>query len=532
MRIPAHAELFVAALAAVVTSCGMETSADLPNGSGGSGGAPPPELALTFDVPAPLMLSSRESRVVGVFVDPPGDHWVRFALLGDGTGTPGDASLDATERRTDLTGRAEISLTAPSAPATFLLRASIGSISSSLPVAVDASGVTAVTVVPIYSDQREISTWTASVHVDKTCANVEGTPPQDGPHSATAKFGESPRVQGVPAGVPLAVTLRADQFAGGCTNLPAAIEGEVNSVTVTVINRPIQLSKSEVDLVFDVDGPDDDARAAFEAVIESSLATLFPADVGDVETLLDEMQATLSSANRTAFRSARGAAAWDTRLEAALGDSASDFLRAPLSRFLALGLSSGREDLVEARLSAIEDEQERALVTIRRVAHGPPEEAGFLTEFRATWQADAADNVLIGTGFSFSAPALLLSLAKGPATTEVPTSTSVDGALAALAPCDAIAEVLVQYGQANGDSYTGCDLECTLALCEAGVGSLVERFAALDPDATSSIDIAATGSAAVGRNAELEGLDGSWVGNLDVGSTAAQLTGSLRSSAE
>src|SRR5688500_647215 len=151
MRIPARAELSLAALAAAVTSCGMNSAADMPDAStGGSAGAPP-ELALRFDAPPPLMLASRESRVVGVMVDPPGDHWVRFALLGDGSGTPGDASLDATERRTDLTGRAEITLTAPSARATCLLRASVGTIATSLPGGVDAGGRAAVTVVQRHS---------------------------------------------------------------------------------------------------------------------------------------------------------------------------------------------------------------------------------------------------------------------------------------------------------------------------------------------------------------------------------------------
>lgn len=536
MWIRARAELSVAALLAALTSCGAEGAPEILEDAGGSGGAPA-ELAIAFDASEPLMLAPRESRIVGVAVEPPGDHLVRFALLGDGNGTPGDASLDATERRTDLRGRAEITLTAPSVPATFLLRASVGAITRALPVAVDASGITSLTVVPLYSDNRAISTWVASAYADASCAQVEGTPPMDGPYVATAPFGQSPRIEGVPAGVSLAVTLRAGQFAGGCTTLSSAIEGEANRVTVAVINRPIQLAVSSVDLVFGVDGPNEQARAAFEAVIESSLAALFAPETSDVETLLDEMQATLEGSERTAFRSARGAAAWDSRLESALAESAGDFLRAPLARFLSQGLATGREDLVEAQIAAA-GEPEHASVELVHVAGGTPEEAGFATRFDALWQADAADNVLIGTGFSFSAPALLIALAKEPAAAEVPESSSVDGAIATLAPCSQIADVLVEYGQASGVSYTGCDagcscdLECTRALCEAGVTSLVRRFAELDPNKTSSIEIAATGRAVVGTNAELEGLEGSWVGNLDVGSSAAQLTGSLRSSTE
>jgi hypothetical protein len=537
MWIPARAELSVAAILAALTSCAAQGSPEMTSDSGGGAGAPA-ELGITFDAAAPLMLEPRESRIVGVTVDPPGDHLVRFALLDDGEGTPGDASLDATERRTDLTGRAEITLTAPSVPAAFLLRASVDSITQTLPVAVDASGLTSLTVVPRYSDNREISRWIASAHEGATCAQVKGTPPEDGPYTAQAPFGQSPRLEHVPVGVSLAVTLRAGQFAGGCTTLERALEGESNRVTVDVINRPIQLPISSVDLVFSVDGPNDAARAAFEAVIESSLAAIFMPETSDVEALLDEMEATLEGAERTAFRSARGAAAWDSRLETTLGEAAVDFLRLPLTRFLAQGLSSGRDDLVEAQIEAAGGPED-ASVELLRVADGTPEEAGFLTEFDARWQADAADNVLIGTSFSFSAPALLVALAKQPAIAEVPASSSVAGALATLAPCSQIADVLVEYGQADGVSYTGCgancscDLECTLALCEAGITSLVQRFADLDATQTSSIEIAATGRAVVGTNAELEGLsDGSWVGNLDVGSSAAQLSGSLRSSTE
>jgi hypothetical protein len=519
------------------SSCGLEPRDDLEFRDTGSGGAGP-ELSLRFDVEPPLMLGPRESRLVGVFADPPGDHWVRFALLADGSGTPADASLDDTDRRTNLTGRAEVTLTAPSVPATFLLRASVGTVTTSLPVAVDASGLASLTVVPLYSGKRDISTWVASVHDNATCADVEGTPPMDGPFLGMAEYGMRPLVDGVPAGVSLAVTLRAGQYAGGCTTLEGALEGEDNLVSVTVLNRPIQLSESRVELVFGVDGPNVEARALFESVIESSIAELFDPAQGDVETLLDAMQATLAGAERTAFRSARGAAAWDSRLTTALGDASPDFLRAPLVRWLGLGLEAGRDDLVEATLEAVPGEAQEAGVSLTRVAAGEPEAAGFQTDFDAMWQADAADKVLIGTDFTFSAPALLVALAKRPATSEVPTSTGVEDALSSLAPCSQIAEVLVEFGQANGVSYTGCDtdcrcdLACTVALCEAGITSIVRAIAALDEDGSSSVQIAATGRAIVGANAELDGLDGSWVGNLDIEGGAAQLTGALRSRTE
>jgi hypothetical protein len=538
MQRPAGTALGLSILAVGLSSCGLDPQPDAAFRDPGTAGAGP-ELSLRFEVEPPLMLGPRESRRVGVFADPPGDHWVRFALLGDGDGTPGDASLDDTDRRTDLTGRAEVTLTAPSVPATFLLRASVGTVTNSLLVAVDASGLASLTVVPVYSGGRAVSTWFASVHDNATCADVEGTPPTDGPFHATAEHDMRPLVDGVPAGVPLAVTLRAGQFAGGCAPLQGAIEGEENLVSVTVLNRPIQLSQSRVELVFGADGPNAEARALFESVIENAVTEVFnPTESTDVETLLDAMQATLTGAERTAFRSARGAAAWDSRLTAALGDASPDFLRAPLVRWLGLGLEAGRDDLVEATIEAVPGETEEASVLLTRVADGEPEVAGFQTEFDAMWQADAADQVLIGTDFTFSAPALLVALARRPATSEVPASMGVEDALSSLAPCSQIAEVLVEFGQANGVSYAGCDnacrcdLACTIALCEGGIASIVQGIAALDANATSSGQIAATGHAIVGENAELAGLDGSWVGNLDIGGGTAQLTGSLRSRAE
>ena len=98
-------------------------------------------------------------------------------------------------------------------------------------------------------------------------------------------------------------------------------------------------------------------------------------------------------------------------------------------------------------------------------------------------------------------------------------------ALATLLPCETVASVLVEHGQVPTESYAGCNLQCTLDLCQAGVEAILTALSERSADAPATIEIAATGEGTVGSAAELVGLDGSWVGSLTVDSDRVDLGG-------
>jgi hypothetical protein len=144
--------------------------------------------------------------------------------------------------------------------------------------------------------------------------------------------------------------------------------------------------------------------------------------------------------------------------------------------------------------------------------------------------ADASDNVVVGTTLSFNPSALLVLAARAPARVDEPEATSLAGALSLRAGrCDTIATTLTASGQGPGQSCSDCALACTRLLCENGIARLVDRAsAALDADADrASLLIAATGRGVVGEQAELQSLDGSWVGALDAADHTSELGGDL-----
>jgi hypothetical protein len=82
-----------------------------------------------------------------------------------------------------------------------------------------------------------------SVHVDQTCDNLQGVPFPDGLRLTTS---ESPvRIVGVPPEVPLALVVRAEQFAGGCRVVPALRANRLGLLSQmhAAMNRVADLSR-------------------------------------------------------------------------------------------------------------------------------------------------------------------------------------------------------------------------------------------------------------------------------------------------
>src|ERR1700742_114764 len=136
----------------------------------------PSGLAVILNAGSDLTFLPGEVVPVSVQVSPPAVYTVHFSLVGD----VADAFLDKSETTTTAHGDATVSLTAPSSPATFQLRASVPGASADLSAAPRNQNTTTLQVTPAYAGQRPVTTWVATVATDVQCEPAAGVPPTDG----------------------------------------------------------------------------------------------------------------------------------------------------------------------------------------------------------------------------------------------------------------------------------------------------------------------------------------------------------------
>jgi hypothetical protein len=519
-------------------TAGAGAGDDGTNGTGGGGGTAGAQLTVEFTQAEPVLEPSETTELVVRVTPISPSRTVRFALIDFDGAEPysdvADAALEnTTEAVTDEDGLARVRLIAPSVPTTFDVRAMVEGVEDTHRVEVMASGRETLIVHYDYMGGRSVTDWVVEVYDDgRTCADLEGNPPvgADPALSRTVPKDDQIRLSGMPVGTKLAVTLRAGYFAGGCSGVDAVVEGQVNSVLVTVTNRPIQLDESEVELELGLVGQEEALSSGMESVIDAARDALLGQAANDSEALLDAMQEeAMAGAVCSTFGSARDSIAWDDELEVALGEQAMTSIRDDLGGWLAGGIPSlARDDALVATLAAEPDVMGAASLVWHTIAGFPASDAGFPESAGATWTADAHDNVSLGATIEFNPAALLVQSAADPAMNDVPEASSVAQALAIRGErCDTVTAALVARGQGPGQSCLGCDADCTRLLCERGLERLVVRASkALDAE-PATLRVAATGSAEVGEQAELRTLDGSWVGALDAANRSSELTGEL-----
>jgi hypothetical protein len=510
------------------------------SGSGGTGGA---TLKIAFDKPDPWMLEPSEQQDLKVTVSPDmAGQTVRFALLdgAEGPGSVADAALNLTETETNAEGEATVTLTAPSTPTKFDLRAMVGGVHATLSVAVEANGKARLVVEPSYAGGRTITRWVAEVYEDEalTCADLKGNPPEGDPlegptptHSVLVDAGDPIVIDEVSVGKKLTVTLRADHFAGGCSGLQGVLEGQANTVLVTVTNRPIQLDQSKVTLELGLRDQEDAITSGMQAVIEAAREALLGDAETDAAALLDAMaeEATAGgfcSGNR--FENARESNAWDDKLTMALGADATASIRDDFAAWLEAGIPSlARDRAFVGTLESLADVPGGAELTLDSVAGFDASDVGVEESVECTWKADADDKVVLGATLSFNPGALLVLAAREPAVADESDATALEGALALhRGRCDTVTATLTANGQGIDQSCLPCDVGCTRLLCERGLARLVGR-ASSSLAGEAELRIAATGAAKVGEQAELQALEGTWVGDLDAADTPSELSGAL-----
>src|SRR6185436_10831536 len=128
-----------------------------------------------------------------------------------------------------------VKLHAPSAPASFVLRARIkdGPVAD-LAVSVSKLGVGTLEVIPEYDGPREVTEWVASVVAGTTCDAIKAKLPGEleGALVAVSPAQAYPVIQSVPVGPKLAVTVRAGHFAWGCADAHDIAAGASTEVKI------------------------------------------------------------------------------------------------------------------------------------------------------------------------------------------------------------------------------------------------------------------------------------------------------------
>lgn len=522
--------LLFSALLAALGACSVDATSDDGASIGGTGGADPGAplpKSLTFS-PAQAKLGAREEIELLVQATPARVYPLRFSLPQAPGSDPKDALLDRAAVNTDKSGRASVTLVAPSEMSTFQVRASVGgSVVATLTVTMTSSVTATVQVKPVRIGRRDPTSWVATVHEDKTCANVKGDPPEDGENPAFASADQAVLLRDVPIGKPLAITLRSGHFMGGCASvesLPVEAADVPRTVEVTVLERPIDLSEAALALTLGLS--DIDAWTTLAATTtEQVLGALRGNGVSDADALLDGMREALTGQAQQDLETARSAEGWDDLVQARWGSA--DKLRDVVSSWLekgAVALRAG-ETVLTGQLEPAGAED--AHLTLERVAGLAASDAGFINPASVAWSAGADDTVVVATDLYFVASQLLTSLAEPEALVEYDGVTSAAEALATGLECTALSTDLAAAGSDAQLAFAGCDAACLKQLCETALAALWKRGRFASATSPARLAIAGAGGGRVGEWAELVGISGSWVGQLTTSAGVLPTGGAL-----
>jgi hypothetical protein len=486
--------------------------------------SPPPDAMLVFEEEGTLALAPGETRTVTVTATPPNSYEITFALLG----APLDASLNKSKVAADSDGQASVTLKAPNASTTFRLRASIKEgVFAELPIAVSDKGFGSLRVIPVYGGLREVTTWVASAVTGTNCKAIADQLPEklQAPQNATAPAGAEPLIESVPVGPNVAVVLRAGYYMWGCTDEPNLKAGQELNVKVPVIDRPIDLSGTDLDLElpFEAEGApyaDIMKEAAFGLV-----GGLLPSSLdGASSALLDAMIATSPPDVADLLTDERANQGWDAKAGEHLGALTTP-PKEQILEWIESKLKPEGDPLIamsgiSGRLVAAKNAPNKALFQVTSFGGVDAEAAGIPASHLMTWTADASDTVMLG-GTLYWMPSRYVGGVALQAAKEALGVMSMSEALGAIFNCSELAASL-----AGGMS---CDAACLEALCQTALGDLWKNGleASAQAGIVGEIGITASAKAKVDNYAAPMSFKGNWFGTLSNGSITAGLAGTV-----
>lgn len=502
-----------------VAACSADGGSDsgpvVPRQTGGAPALMP--FTLSFEGTT-IPLRPRTDAEITVRIQPPAARVVRFSLLDPTVG----AALSRNEVLSGPDGRASVILTTPSSPTRFALRAQVESVEVTTTISVDAGALTTLNVVPTYSGRRGFSTWTASVFPAARCTALNGAL-ADGPFLVRATVGSPLRLADVPASGPLAVVVRADGVAQGCTTLESPTPNGEVSVAVRVSDVPLDLGGTVLDLVLGV-RPDDPAlKAELQTGAELVQAVLRGPSDSEATTLLDTIAAALASSELRDFNQARVAGGWDETLPAALGWRGNSRLNDAIARWLRDGqgalLSS---QAIQARIMASAGSPGVPSLVVLRVAGALAVETS-VSASGTSWSVDPQDTLAFSASISWPATSLACAVVTPAAAAET-GSSALGSALSRALSCDAVATQLTTTPSAWANR---CTLACNVELCTRALSAQIEQACGASRTELSTLSLLATGNVEVRSDAPRLRFAGTWVGRLTRGDEKASTQGSL-----
>ncbi len=430
-------------------------------------------------------------------------------LLGDAS----NASLDRATVQADEAGRAVVTLTAPSQPAVFRLRAQLGNLSAELPVAVSETGFADLRVVPVYVGNREIEGWIADVVVGSSCELVLSALPADpGGFRVTSAASAVPVVPSVPVGPKIVAAVHwgdaSTVIAAGCVQITLPKPGVVAEALVDVLDRPMALADAELDATLSF-SPELGGYASMLDAGSSLLAvSAFPAEPGLATLLLDAMGAAITSPNdATAFVEHRETAQLDGALLTFLGGfDAQDWCVAlgTASTSMALADANSSSSLITGRLSGAPDAPDAVKFALASWSGASAATLGVPSPLDLTWSGKPGDTLEISGVMPFS-PTRLAGHWMQAQSASLYGASSPAQALAAELDCEAVGALVAPFG--------ACDADCAAQLC---VDAIQDRWQ-IGLDASGSLGTVAI---ALSSQAHVDGtllpvsFAGTWSGML------------------
>jgi hypothetical protein len=459
-----------------------------------------------FDAPGVLTAAPSQSVNVGFSVMG-GDASVVVYI----DGAYDDASLSAGSVTTSG-GHGAVVLRTPSHAATFSLRARLHASEARLDVAVGTDGFADIAVIPAYLGHRPTSTLDASVFMGLTCAGLAKLPIADGSPVAAADASASLALRSVPAGTPLALSVRAGHFARGCADVAPLAPGRTREISVPVYDKPLALEDTDLHVVHTFElSPDAITRSStlLDGSLLRALDAFVPETTSEAAALLDAMAAQVPLNQAAAFGWSRSSAGWDA--------VASSWLSAPdrgMRAHASAWLTAGKTVTTQKLLTHIAASPTAGKANVDIETWGPlgASDSGLTVDGPFEWTADPDDTVHLSGKLVLLPTELLAHAADLAAAQAVPGASGVSAALASTIACMNLARALVGAGV----SYPTCDAACTGALCSAALATMWQRAA--NASATQNervaVGMSTSGRAQVGDAADPAGFNGTWVGSV------------------
>lgn len=498
---------------ALLLPCGCGASADDLSPDSGDSGTPesPFEDSGATQVrflgeSGDLTLTAGAEQELSLEVLPLGRHTIRLALVGDA----GQAFLSKSIIQTDDRGVAEpVTLTVLEGNTAFTVRAAAGRVEAELRVVTLRADTGTLLIAPQYAGNREVDQWVASVHVGKSCDELEGTPPPDGEIAIESPRGQMIRLSNVPAGQRLAVVVRSEQIIAGCNDVAPITTGAEANVRLEVIDRPMQVDDLALDVNFGL-FLTSDALPAFDELIYRAVSPMVAGASNDLTAVLNAMGDAASSPQ--AFSNARVANDWTGVLLANMNSTlAGNGLRTLSRTWMQTGLDRlSPSDAFRGTLST--EDGIVGTLSIASVAGLVPEEAGFEADHPTSIDTETNDILRIGTTLMWRPSPLLANLAKLEAVVQFPEATTAAQALAQAFDCSNVATRLVA---ANQQSPFACNLDCFADLCSQAMVTLWSRVDGSDLPMIPW-NVSAAAQAELDDTAHPASLDGGWAGSLPV----------------